>query len=338
MRHSGNTLPVYGGSSVVGGGGIVPEPGPVHFFSWDVRRDELVLDIVVLEEAFQVQSLVTGPDGKIYGCADLTFFVFDPESRQIIHREVSRLGVISQMALGNDGLIYDAGSGGIFRIKPVSEDGAGPFFEALGVAGQTIALDPDGRVYFGRGTNLYLLENLPNIGPPCCDLVIYEDRLNEGWRLEATRAVVDPESTEAVEEGRCMETTIDKACIVRFVPPDPWEIPIWEYDYLILSINPGNATLSKLIISKTPADGESIEVDPATELSPAQWTCLNIPVRELGWVFGSRLESLKLTITGSGSVYLDSMTLGVSEAFLPIWCTLLALFLMARESIRSAWP
>ncbi len=326
---------VYGGSSLIAGGGIVPELGPVHFFSWDVRREELVLDIVVLEEAFQIQSLVTGPDGRIYGCADVTLFVFDPKRGEIVHREVSKVGIITQMVLGEDGLVYGASSSGVFRFKPMSDAGAGPYFQPLEVAGQTIALDGSGRVYFGRGRNLSVLENLPNVEPPSRDLTIYDDQIAEGWRIEATRAVVDPVSSRAVDEGACMEVAIDKACMVHLIPPDPWEIPIWEYDYLRLCINPGNSTLTRLIVSKTPGDGEAIEVDPATELSPAHWTCLKIPVEDLAWVFGSRLESLKLTATGSGTIYVDSVALGISEVLAKIMWTLLVFFLGTGRSSRT---
>ena len=315
---------VYGGSSLIAGGGIVPEPGPVHFFSWDVRREEVTLDLVVLEEAFQVQSLVTGPDGRIHRCADVTLFVFDPERREIVHSEVFKLGIVYQMVLGDDGLIYGAASSGAFRLKPMSEDGGGPYLEPLGISGQTITLDRSGGVYVSRGPSLYWVEDLPNIDPPSRDLAIYEDQLAEGWRIEASRGKVDPASNRAVEEGACMEITVDKACILRLMPPDPWEIPIWEYDHLTLCMNPGNSTLTGLIVSKTPDDGKSIELDPATEMSPGQWTCLEVPVEDLGWVFGSRLESLKVTATGSGTLYVDSVTLGISESLGHLVWTLLA--------------
>jgi hypothetical protein len=45
----------------------------------------------------------------------------------MVHNQVCKLGIIYQMVLGDDGLIYCAASSGTFRLKPISEDGGGPY-------------------------------------------------------------------------------------------------------------------------------------------------------------------------------------------------------------------
>ena len=310
---------VYGGSSTRGGSGTEPIAKEAHFFAWDVRQGKVVLDIVPVRGASSIRSLVTAQDGKIYGCAGSTLFVFDPEEGRIVHKQSSRVGEIYQMVAYRDGLIYGATDGSIFRFKPIESPGEEIGFETLSDQGdRTVALDEYGNVYFGLKTDLYVIENLPSLEAPRSDMEIYTDGLDPNWTLVPTRAEVDLWCTEPAQGRFSQRISFDRVCTVKYVPDDPWSITLWKYDALCFSINVENASISDIVITKTGSGGtasKSLFKDLGLELNQSGWNHVRIPVSELGWFFGSRPDSIDLTIIGSGTIYLDSMRLAVPEGF-----------------------
>lgn len=307
---------VYGGSSIQGGGGTTPIESQAHFFAWDVREGRKTLDIVPVGGAGDIPALCTAADGRIYGCAGGTIFVYDPDAGEIIHTQGSSEGSINHMIPWTDGLIYGIGPGSLFRLKPIKGPGEEIGFERLHHGGVDLALGPDGSIYFASGINLYVLENLPSHMPPDRDLEIYADGLSKGWELKATRADVDQSSTEKTEIGTAVAASFDRFCTIEYVSPDPWNITLWEYDSLEFSLNPGNSTLTEFVVSKIGSGSTaqlSLFKDLGTELAADRWHRFSIPTEDLEWVFGSRLDSLKFTVLGSGTFYLDSVVLAVSD-------------------------
>ncbi len=156
-------LVIYGGSSTRGGTGTEPITENAHFFAWDVIQGNLTLDMVPVSGADDIEALAAAPDGKIYGCAGSTVFVFDPASVKIIYKQHVFQGSITKMVTGADGYIYCRTKKSIMRFKPLSGKLKWLSFETLYKSdeeGRGLALGLDGKVYFGAGTELHVIDNL----------------------------------------------------------------------------------------------------------------------------------------------------------------------------------
>jgi hypothetical protein len=200
----------------------------------------------------------------------------------------------------------------------MSEGDQRPGFEKLHSGGIDLTFGEDGRLYFSKRNDpdLYVLHNLPTYESPTADLVIYEDGLQQGWWLKNTRGEVDSSSTEKVDSGLCQRIDYDRYCQLQYYAPDIWDIIPWSYDHLSIKINPGASTISDIIVTKTGSGSTeklSLVNDITLDLPADRWTDVRIPVGDLGWVHGSRMESLSLTFLGSGTLYLDSIGLTIPE-------------------------
>jgi len=314
---------IYGGSSVSGGGGTNPIETEAHFFAWDISRGEKVIDIVPVPGASRIQSLATAGDGRIYGGAGGTLFVFDPGRGEVVYSGSSTVGDILRMIPRGDGLIYGISHSTIFSLRPMAEGDQRPGVEKLHPGGIDLAFGGDGRLYFSKRNDpdLYVLHDLPTYQTPASNMVIYEDGLQPGWWLKKTRGDVDSSSTERVDSGLCQRVDYDRYCQLQYYSPDIWGITPWNFDYLYMKINPGDSTISDIIVTKTGSGSTeklSLVDDIALDLPANRWTDLAIPVTALGWVHGSRMESLSLTFLGSGTLYLDSIALVIPEFAAPL--------------------
>ncbi len=306
---------IFGGSSIYGDY-ATPIEKEAHFFAWDTQRGCLVLDLVPVAGASQIQSLATAPDGKVYGFAGSTLFIYDPATNQIVHKQSVPVGAPTKTIAGRDGLIYGISSASLFRLKPISRPGEEIGIEQLYSGGVDLAFGHDGRIYFARGTDLFVLENVPSCERPRADLKIYQDGLEPDWGAQSTRATVELSSTDYVNQGTCQKVTFSGTGILQYFSPDPWAVAWWEYEYLLLSVNPGTAILTDIQITKTGTGaGKAVSIlkTQSVTLAPGQWTRLYVPVSDMGWVFGSRVESLKIIVTGAGTIYLDDIALAISE-------------------------
>lgn len=156
-------LIIYGGSSTRGGTGTEPITENAHFFAWDVLQNMLVLDIVPVSGADDIEALASATDGRIYGCADSTLFVFDPANGKIIHKQHVFQGSITKMVTGTDAYIYCRTEKSIMRFKPLSGKLKWLSIETLyklDKKGRGLAIGLDGKIYFGNGTDLYVLNVL----------------------------------------------------------------------------------------------------------------------------------------------------------------------------------
>ncbi len=115
-----NTL-IVGGTDVRGGGGSVSTATGAHLFGWDPINHQLTFDVLPVPHQISITDLATTPDGHIIGFAGTTFFVFDPQTKTVIHTaDVPFTILINSIALGPDGLFYGLTSGGIFTIDPAT--------------------------------------------------------------------------------------------------------------------------------------------------------------------------------------------------------------------------
>jgi hypothetical protein len=197
----------------------------------------------------------------------------------------------------------------------------GPGFEQLHPGGTDFAIDKSGNIYFSKwqSADLYLLHDLPTYEIPESDLVIYRDGIEPGWILKGTRCQVDVDSTEKVASGTCQRVDFEGYCQLQYSSSDIWGSLPWEYENLVLDINMGESTITDIILTKTgPGSTEKVSIikDQLVDLAGDGWTRVEVPISTMGWVHGSRIESLSVILLGSGTLYIDSMALSVPECWI----------------------
>lgn len=119
---------VVGGTSVRGGDGSAPISGEAHLFFWDPVRQASIFDIVPVPGAKDITGLVAR-NGQIFGLAGAfdrrnQLFVFDPQTRKVVHRSTLPAGIAvnatlwNSLAVGPDGDLYGLCTTGIYSIDP----------------------------------------------------------------------------------------------------------------------------------------------------------------------------------------------------------------------------
>lgn len=158
--HTLKALPsgdLVGGTSVLtpGGGHAEDNEGVLYIMDWKTKK--VVFRTVPVPSAPEVFSLEVAPDGLVYGVASGSqFFVFDPEKKEVIHREdLSPCGdlVRPSLATGQDKKIYALFSKSVVRIEPgtfrVEKLAESPVTINAGLATK------DGLIYFASGAHLW---------------------------------------------------------------------------------------------------------------------------------------------------------------------------------------
>jgi hypothetical protein len=118
----------------------------------------VVFRTVPVPGAPEVWNVEIGPDGLVYGIASGSqFFVFDPEKREVVHREslADYGGMPRHLMLlrGSDDMIYGLFTKSIVRIKPGTFEHERLADAPAGIsAGGAIY---EGRVYFASGSHLW---------------------------------------------------------------------------------------------------------------------------------------------------------------------------------------
>ncbi len=113
---------LVGGTSVSAPGGGHPTATEAELFLVDWATRRLTFHTVPVEGDGNIVSIWVGQDGRVYGLSGkATFFVFDPTTRRVIHREsFSAYGSVPRHALqgGERGELYAMLSKAILRIHP----------------------------------------------------------------------------------------------------------------------------------------------------------------------------------------------------------------------------
>ncbi len=153
---------LVGGTTIAAGTGgqATAQEGELFIFDFDARK--VLWREPVAPGASAIRDLIVGPDGLVYGMAsDSTFFVFDAESRTVVHRETlpeewgSPAGVQGprMMRIGPDGRIYALFRNAVVRIQPGT-------FEHTRLAESPVSIGAgleivDGRIYFCSGSRIW---------------------------------------------------------------------------------------------------------------------------------------------------------------------------------------
>ncbi|MBI3945385.1 MAG: hypothetical protein HY321_05665 [Armatimonadetes bacterium] len=148
---------LVGGTSVEtpGGGHPTEMEGVLYLLDWKTRK--VIYRTAPVPGARQVHSVEVGPDSLVYGLASGSrFFIFDPKSREVLHRDdLSQYGDPARPALafGPDGGLHALFTKAIARIDPGTRrhekvaDAPGPVTAGLAIQG--------GRIYFAVGAHLW---------------------------------------------------------------------------------------------------------------------------------------------------------------------------------------
>ncbi len=148
---------LVGGTSIATPGGGHPQRQEGTLYLLDLESREVIFRTNPVEGASEVFSIEIGPDGLVYGLASgAQFFVFDPESREVVHREdLSAYGGLPRqtLVLGPDGNIYATFTAAIVRITPgtfAHEKLADP---PRGISAGAVI--HDGRLYYASGSHVW---------------------------------------------------------------------------------------------------------------------------------------------------------------------------------------
>jgi hypothetical protein len=146
---------LVGGTSTEGGGGSHPTQMEARLFIWNPKNQKKEFDIVPVAGHKNVTDLITAPNDRVYGIADDTLFVFDPQKREIISRQKLPFSrpIYNSVAIGKDGRIWGLALEGIFAIDTGKND-----VELIVHAPQKITGGfglHDGAIYFISGSAVY---------------------------------------------------------------------------------------------------------------------------------------------------------------------------------------
>jgi hypothetical protein len=205
-------------------------------------------------------------------------------------------------------------------MEPMSDGDIRPGLERLHKGGTDLAIDMDGNIYFSyrQGADLYVLRDMPTYETPESDLIIYGDGIEPGWTFNSIRGQVDANSTERVSSGTCQRVDFDGFCQLQYHSQDIWGYTPWEFKYLVFDIDPGQSKITDIILTKTgPGSTERVSIvkDQMVDLTGDGWTRVEIPISTMGWLHGSRIGSITITLLGSGTLYVDSVGLSVPESW-----------------------
>lgn len=117
----GDTL--WGGTSIAGGGGTTPKATEAKLFAVDLATGEKRAEYTPVPGADSIDSLVRGPDGRLWGLAAGTLFSFDPARRVVTRRKDLPGGSSTwqdEIRVNPDGYVYVSSGGQLLRIDPRS--------------------------------------------------------------------------------------------------------------------------------------------------------------------------------------------------------------------------
>ncbi|HEX7744980.1 MAG TPA: hypothetical protein VF462_06935 [Micromonosporaceae bacterium] len=137
---------VFGGSSVAGGQGTEPRATEARLFVFDPATGSKTAEYTPVAGARNINELSLGPDGNIWGLADGTVFVFDPDTRSTLRRIPVFTGGTSPQdgaLTWRDGYLYGVAGGRLFLV-----DSLGGTASVLRPGGlNRLTQTPDGTMY-----------------------------------------------------------------------------------------------------------------------------------------------------------------------------------------------
>ena len=149
---------IYGGSNIWGGLGQEPDAEEAKLFIWDIEKKEKIFETVPVPGKTGITELIVGPDGNIWGSAEGELFIFDPETKEVVHTQelVNRSygGAVwrdAQFDVGTDGNVYGVQANKFFVIDAETKQ-----MSVIRDAGKRnwMAQDEYGRFYLTEGAEL----------------------------------------------------------------------------------------------------------------------------------------------------------------------------------------
>lgn len=120
---------IFGGTSIWGGLGVDPTEEEAKLFMWDMETGEKVFETTPVSGKKAITALITGSDGNIWGFAEGSLFIFDPDTKEVIYNEEkfnrSYSGATwrdATLELGTNGNIFGVIGGEFFMIDAISKD------------------------------------------------------------------------------------------------------------------------------------------------------------------------------------------------------------------------
>ncbi len=155
INHRGK---VFGGTSISGGLGISPSANEAKLFAWNVDSKTKEYEIVPVAGAWAITGLTTGPDGKIWGMADGTLFIFNPDTKKVdnVKKYYDLKGTPTHiwrnafLQTHANGKVYATFNSAFYQIDPASLE-LTVLKEGVGL----LAMDKQGRLYTRSAQNLF---------------------------------------------------------------------------------------------------------------------------------------------------------------------------------------
>lgn len=151
---------VFGGTSVWGGLGIQPDKNEASLFVWDPVQKKKTFELIPVENAKAITSLMNGPDGNIWGMADGVLFIFNPLTQKVIsthsvyevNEERKKRAVWHEvsMVIHPSGDVYGTGGGKLFKINPNTKS-----VTTILSPASKLSMEKNGTFYFSRGKDLW---------------------------------------------------------------------------------------------------------------------------------------------------------------------------------------
>jgi outer membrane protein assembly factor BamB len=145
---------IAGGCAVNGGGGSHPTATSAVLFLWNPQKQQKIFEATPVPGATGITDL-TMADGKLFGVADSTLFVFDVASRKLLYTHAEPISgfVYNSLAAGPDEKLWGLFAQGIFSVDPktyqlqVEAHSPVPITAGFALKGN--------HLFFGSSTDLY---------------------------------------------------------------------------------------------------------------------------------------------------------------------------------------
>ncbi|CAG7656945.1 FIMAH domain-containing protein [Paenibacillus allorhizosphaerae] len=228
---------IYGGTGIWGGLGQDPIATEAKLFIWDIEKKQKVLEMTPVPGKKAITELIVGPDGNIWGSDEDTLFIFNPDTRQVVHtQQISTKSYSSavwrdaQFTIGTDGNVYGVQANRFFTINAATKQ-----LTVIRDAGlrNWMTQDDFGHFYLTEETNLLKL-SIPALvlKPIGAQLNVSQTELQRGQSADVTIQGL-------LEKGRVVEGLEQRNPVFRSSNPS-----VVDFVYgKPTAINPGTSDI-----------------------------------------------------------------------------------------------
>ncbi|WP_164462220.1 Ig-like domain-containing protein [Bacillus sp. FJAT-42376] len=242
---------VYAGSSIFGGTGADPTEKEARLITWDPASSRVTNEIAPVPGKVSVSYLHADQDGKIWGIAQDTLFIYDPVQNKTIYQEVKFPGVRSYRVGGNmeegpDGDLYVTVDQTFYKISKTTKE-----VTPLKQNAKKLAEDSMGNFYFAQGDELstgnniwrYTIED-PVIRAEAVELKAERMSLSEGEAVKLEASVIPDFATN--KEIQWYSSNSGVASV--------------EQDGTVKALSSGEAVITAVLKNGTKSDAVTIQV------------------------------------------------------------------------------